>query len=74
LVFSQQNSRQLDYAGFQEELDRLEDERQRAEFAALKRALWYQRPEIYAIALGVLSLLHALYVQWIWPLLQKKYD
>ncbi|KAI1813267.1 hypothetical protein GGS20DRAFT_554179 [Poronia punctata] len=62
----------LDHANFARETEAFEAKLQRTRII-LPRLPWYKRPECYAIIIGTLSLIHALFVQWGWPTVQMRF-
>ncbi|KAI1365662.1 hypothetical protein F5Y08DRAFT_338419 [Xylaria arbuscula] len=58
----------FDLDGFAEEEEFLEPER----VAGFRQLIWYKRPEVLALILGIVTWSHAMFVQWIWPLLKAR--
>ncbi|KAI1430094.1 hypothetical protein F5Y12DRAFT_709646 [Xylaria sp. FL1777] len=63
----------LDQANFAREIDGYEAQQQRYRDQTLKNPIpWTKRPEFWALILGALTFGHSLFVQWLWPILQKE--
>ncbi|KAI2638120.1 hypothetical protein GGS21DRAFT_509853 [Xylaria nigripes] len=60
----------LDYANFTREVGEIGEKRRRATVLEIPRTAWYKRPECWAIIMGSISLMHGLFVQWVWPQIQ----
>ncbi|KAI1118876.1 hypothetical protein F5Y14DRAFT_183291 [Nemania sp. NC0429] len=60
----------LEHADFAREMEEYGDQRRRA--TTPRPVRWYQRYEMWALVLGAFSLVHAGFVQWVWPGLQKR--
>ncbi|KAI0428848.1 hypothetical protein F5Y09DRAFT_343255 [Xylaria sp. FL1042] len=63
----------LDHANFAREIDEYEAQQHRYKDQTEKSPLPLgKRPEFWALILGLLSLTHSLFVQWVWPILLRE--
>ncbi|KAI0974364.1 hypothetical protein F4678DRAFT_458331 [Xylaria arbuscula] len=64
----------LDHANFAREVDEYEAQQQRykEQPATGSKVHWIKRAEFWALFLGIVTLVHGLFVQWVWPALLKE--
>ncbi|KAF2968165.1 hypothetical protein GQX73_g5456 [Xylaria multiplex] len=62
----------IEYENFYREVEESENlqRRQLESDNSMTALLWYKRPEVWALVLGGFTLLHSLFVQWLWPLIE----
>ncbi|KAJ2986788.1 hypothetical protein NUW58_g4864 [Xylaria curta] len=61
----------LDHANFAREMEEYKGQQRRGSGAGLPRGVpYYKRYEFWAIVLGLASLVHAVFVQWVWPFIR----
>ncbi|TGJ84865.1 hypothetical protein E0Z10_g3931 [Xylaria hypoxylon] len=61
----------LDHANFTREVEEYDGQRRETGQQLANNMPWYGRPEYWALILGCTTLLHTLFIQWVWPLVQK---
>ncbi|KAI0401799.1 hypothetical protein F4802DRAFT_600644 [Xylaria palmicola] len=57
----------LDHANFAREMEQDKNQRRKV---SLRLAPYWQRIEFWALTVGVISFVHAMFVQWGWPAIQ----
>ncbi|KAI0910474.1 hypothetical protein F4824DRAFT_494399 [Ustulina deusta] len=63
----------IDYANFEREFAEIEAERKREKDRLLRKHHWSTRPEYWAIAIALVALAHAIFVQWAWPIIRIRW-
>ncbi|KAI0817976.1 hypothetical protein GGR55DRAFT_673805 [Xylaria sp. FL0064] len=63
----------LDHANFAREIDEYEARQNRHQGQVAGSPIsWIQRPEVWALILGLVTLCHSVFVQWLWPIILRE--
>ncbi|KAI0539952.1 hypothetical protein GGR58DRAFT_462583 [Xylaria digitata] len=70
--YTYNHSATIEYENFCREVEESENlqRRQLGPEKPMTAMIWYKRPEVWALLLGVVTLVHSIFVQWLWPLIQ----
>ncbi|GAW21653.1 hypothetical protein ANO14919_111760 [Xylariales sp. No.14919] len=61
----------LDHANFSREVEEFDVQRRDPMGPPRTNVVWYRRPEFWALVLGSVTLIHTLFIQWVWPLILR---